>query len=565
LQCPGHIFGMEFSMFRGLKNRLNATACRFGGDRAGQVAMTFALAAVPLILASAAAIDFARIATKHSSLQQATDAAVLTATKSVTPSTTSSDIQTIAQNQISTVMTDSGATVTTATLSADRSTVCVSTQETVTLSIMQMFGYSNKVTSASACALTPGSNNPNATYEIALVLDNTGSMTESAPGSSTKMAALQNAANQFVSTMWSGNYAGKVKMSIVPFSGGVAIQNSDTNNRTAAWIDTAGKSSWHWTPFVGATQAGFKSRFDIFANLKALNSAWDWAGCFETPPYPQNVNDTPPTAATPDSLFVPMLAPDEPDSNSYYSNSYIQDTRKCPNSSDPQTLTTQACKYTQPRLDSNSSGAFGPNGMCVSKPLLRMTSTQSTLTAKVASLTAAGDTNLHEGLMWGWRTLSPNAPFSDGKAYDLSAAPLNRKILVLMTDGFNNWSPAANAWGLSYYEALGYYATASGKAHGTTNGRLPPGNQTITNLAQARAAQDELTLEACTNARASGIEIFTVGFSVSTDPIDTQGTNLLKSCATQDNNHFFMATDTNSLVSVFQQIGAGLGKLRLKS
>ncbi|GAC1328530.1 MAG: pilus assembly protein [Beijerinckiaceae bacterium] len=540
-----------------LKNRLNASACRFGTDRRGQVAMTFALAAVPLMLASGAAIDFARIATKHSSLQQATDAAVLTATKSVTPSTTSSDVQTIAQNQISTVMSDSGATVTTASLSSDRATVCISTQETVTLSVMQMFGYSSKVTSVSACAATPGSNNPNATYEIALVLDNTGSMNESAPGSSTKIAALQNAANQFISTMWSGNYAGKVKMSIVPFSGGVAIQNSDTNNRTASWIDTAGKSSWHWKTFSGAASAGFKSRFDIFNNLKAVNPAWDWAGCFETQPYPQNVNDTPPTTASPDSLYVPMLAPDEVDSNSNYYNSYIKDTHNCSGgASTDQALITQACKYkATPKVV--TTNVYGPNGMCLSQPLMRMTSTQSALTAKVATLTANGDTNLHEGFMWGWRTLSPNAPFGDGRPYDLSAKPINRKIIVFMTDGFNNWSAASGTWGLSNYEAPGYYTTA--------NGRLPATNQNITNSTQARAALDALTLEACKNARAQNIEIFTVGFSVSIDPIDTQGQNLLASCATQDGNHAFIANDANSLISAFQQIGQGLGKLRLKS
>jgi Mg-chelatase subunit ChlD len=194
--------------------------------------------------------------------------------------------------------------------------------------------------------------------------------------------------------------------------------------------------------------------------------------------------------------------------------------------------------------------------MCLSQPLLRMTSAQSTLTSKVNGLSANGDTNLHEGLMWGWRSISPNAPFNDGKAYDTSPTATNQKVIVLMTDGYNNWSSVANTWGQSLYEAAGYYTLA--------NGRMPGGNQNITNMTQSRAALDELTLEACTNAKAKGIIIYTVGFSISSNPIDTQGQNLLKSCA-NDDAHAFIANDANSLVDAFNQIGIGMGKLRIKS
>jgi hypothetical protein len=178
------------------------------------------------------------------------------------------------------------------------------------------------------------------------------------------------------------------------------------------------------------------------------------------------------------------------------------------------------------------------------------------LTSKINGLSPNGDTNLHEGFMWGWRSISPTAPFSDGKAYDTSPAATNQKVIVLMTDGFNNWSAAANTWGLSSYEAPGYFTLA--------NGRMPPANQNITSLAQSRAALDELTLEACTNAKSKGVVIYTVGFTVSSDPIDSQGKALLQSCAT-DAAHAYIATDASSLADAFNQIGAGIGKLRTKS
>jgi hypothetical protein len=93
---------------------------------------------------------------------------------------------------------------------------------------------------------------------------------------------------------------------------------------------------------------------------------------------------------------------------------------------------------------------------------------------------------------------------------------------------------------------------------------MPPGNQNITNMTQSRAALDELTLEACTNAKGKGIIVYTVGFSISSDPIDSQGQNLLAACAT-DAAHAFIANDANSLVNAFNQIGIGMGKLRIKS
>jgi hypothetical protein len=431
---------------------------------------------------------------------------------------------------------------------------------------MGMFSVNSKNVTASTCTSIAGGAS---SYEVALVLDNSGSMNEAVSGNS-KIAALRTAATNFVNTMFGGAFTGKVKMSIVPFAGLVSLSTSDTSNGHASWIDTQGKSSWHWKTFSGHSAAGFSSRFDIFKNLKALNASWAWAGCFETQPYPQNVSDTPPAASTPDSLYVPYLAPDEVDSQrtcsgsfcwntgtTSYPNNYLDDNpSSCSGTAptDDQTLLTRACKYKSPVIASTSTN--GPNGMCVSQPLLRLTASKPTLTSKISGLTANGDTNLHEGFMWGWRSLSPNAPLSDGKPYETSSNPTNQKIIVLMTDGYNNWSAAANTWGLSNYEAPGYYTLA--------NGRMPPTNQNITTAAQSRAALDELTSQACTNAKAKGIIIYTVGFSISSDPIDAQGQNLLQTRAT-DKAHAFIANDASSLIDAFNQIGIGMGKLRIKS
>jgi hypothetical protein len=127
--------------------------------------------------------------------------------------------------------------------------------------------------------------------------------------------------------------------------------------------------------------------------------------------------------------------------------------------------------------------------------------------------------------------------------------------------------------GGSTYEALGYYSY-----NGQKNLRLPNGtagdmvdyqtqlaaaaNKSSSYQAKSRLAQDDLTLQACTNAKNSGVEIFTIGFSTSTDPIDAQGLDLLQRCATSA-NHYFAVENANQLNAAFSAIGIGLGKLRL--
>jgi Flp pilus assembly protein TadG len=59
--------------------------------------MTFAVANLPILAGAGVAVDFARIATKHTSLQQATDAASLAIAQSATASTTNGEVMAQAQ------------------------------------------------------------------------------------------------------------------------------------------------------------------------------------------------------------------------------------------------------------------------------------------------------------------------------------------------------------------------------------------------------------------------------------------------------------------------------------
>ncbi|MGI9366702.1 MAG: pilus assembly protein TadG-related protein [Rhizobiaceae bacterium] len=157
------------------------------------------------------------------------------------------------------------------------------------------------------------------TIEIAMVLDNSGSM-----GSNSKISTLRSAAADLVNTlhttMGQQSRPDPIKFSLVPFSGMV---NVGTNNKNASWMDTTGVGTYHheylnWEADPNAVKVGNTwrtasgqplTRFTLYDNLPGIS----WAGCVESRPYPEHTRDTAPTVSEPDTMFVPTFAPDTPD------------------------------------------------------------------------------------------------------------------------------------------------------------------------------------------------------------------------------------------------------------
>lgn len=556
------------------KTRTNRGA-EFASSDGGNAIMIFGLSLLPVMMMLGATSDYTRYAMSRASLQQATDSAALSVASKLTGQTTNDQAKARAQVVLASNARMASASVTSAEISNDRQTLCLTSMVTIQNSFMQMAGMSSLTPTSKSCANLAGGVDADSTYEIALVLDNSGSMTRSAGGVS-KMQALRTAATNFVNTMYAKS--NNVKVSIVPFAANVAVLDPTvTGNRNKSWIDKQGDNSQHWIAFGGKTAAnaqGFTSRFDIFDKLKTMNSSWDWGGCLEEPKYPFNVTETTPNPSDAETLFVPYLAPDEP-SGDEYNNSYLSNNGQsggaCTDSaSGDWNKLSRACKYKTPKTAGDGSG---PNSRCpnhTTQTVLNLTPTKSTVTTKIGQLDEGGNTNLHAGFMWGWRTLSPGLPLADGRSY---SAPKNRKIMVFMTDGYNNWGSQRPTVTGSNYEALGYYTY-----NGTKNARFPDGtagdnvnyqdllkvaNDTWTSYwGTSREMLDEMTKQACTNAKAAGIEVFSIGFSTPDDPIDTQGLNVMKGCATND-DHYFAAANADQLNAAFSSIGVGLGKLRL--
>jgi Mg-chelatase subunit ChlD len=179
--------------------------------------------------------------------------------------------------------------------------------------------------------------------------------------------------------------------------------------------------------------------------------------------------------------------------------------------------------------------------MCDSRALTPLTNEKGALNSAIGQLEAKGYTNIHEGVMWGWRTLSPGAPFTEGKSY---SDQRNRKIMVVMTDGANTF-PTANNMNDSWYSAYGY----------ASENRL--GNN-LTNGYQLVAAMNQRTLEACANAKAARITVYTIAFDID----DNATRTMLRNCASSP-SMAFTPSSTSDMIAAFVAIGKNINELRL--
>jgi Flp pilus assembly protein TadG len=529
----------------------------------GNVAVIFALASLPIVFLVGAAVDYSAANSLSAKMQANIDATTLMLCKS--PETSKAVLTSTAHKILDAYSPSNPVSIDILNLTSGPRTVTLTGHADYVTSFTQLMGVPTiRVAATASCSVGE------TFYEIAMVLDTTGSMANSSGGTS-KIQALRDAATNFVNTMFTSVDSSHLKISLVPFAASVKVDPITYSG--ADWLDLKGQSSLHWQNLkgssgtFGAVPYNFKSRFSIYNKLAALNPAWAWEGCLESLPYPLNVSDVKPDSTKPDSYYVPTFAPDEVgdigDINSrYYSyNSYLDDGNSCGGSDSQDYRLGSACKYANPapRIDTTKAG---PGLMCDSRALTRLTNTKMTLLSEISKLQPAGNTDIHEGFMWGWRTISPNSVFgSDALPYrPVNSNTRTIKIIVLMTDGMNTWSDYdQNPVTGSLYSAYGYYNNAFGVK---PNARLPAANANPSNTATSRAAIDALTTTACNNAKAAGVGVYTVAFSVASDPIDNAGQALLQDCASQSSN-YFLASDSAALDKAFGAIAQGIGQLRL--
>ncbi len=529
---------------------------RLARARDGGVALVFGLALPPLMMMTVAGVDLHRAATVRSSLQDALDAAALAAARS--QYTDAAGVQRIGMASLRANMQNfTGVTLdesaTSFTLTPERVVIAVARAnvDAIIADILlppygQVLDDELPVTASSEVMRS------NNRVEVALVLDNTGSM------AGTKLANTKTAAIDLIDRLAAADGRSvepdAVRISLVPFSFTVRVPTDDGQQPT--WMTNSGSH----TGGTGATGL-FDTAVGRFTLFEQLNTRW--AGCVEARPQPYDIRDTEPVTTDLATMFVPYFAPDLPDNvytdSTYRSwtgleqNNYLDDGTGFPSSVNSTNRAqvwrdrqARASKYSSTPRDTLDDG-FGPNRDCVIQPLLRLTNDYDALRAGVNAMFAHGNTQVPMGAIWGWHTLSPNAPFGDGRPYGQERL---LKIMILMTDGENvlsgNSSPNA-----STYSAQGYIW--QGRL-GITSGSNAQRRTALDNrLDHPTAGREDL----CGNMKAQGIIIYTVAVQV-----DAAAQALMERCATSS-DHYFNVTSASAIGAAFDRIAGSIENLRI--
>jgi Flp pilus assembly protein TadG len=552
------------TMWKRLSTRLvTRLVAPLGRDERGAIAVQFALLLIPITILTFGLIDISRASVQKRQLQDALDAATLMAARST--ATTNADLDTIGDAALATEMSGLGVNLTASNSTfqlGDDNTVVGTIQNVVIKPIISNL-WTTKETPISASSTVMRSVNK---LEVALVLDNTGSMASNLGSGGSKINALITASKSLVDVLGAAaaraTETDAVKISVVPFSMTVNVGSSYQGQ---SWLKGTLPSQY------GADLFNDGVRLDRFALLTSMGLTW--SGCVESRPDPYDIKDDAPYGGDPASYFVPFFAPDEPDSsykvykastgtstNSYSAtvyNDYAKDYLSSPNAYGSETtflrrqgLTT---KYLPTNLRSGANAVDGgPNDGCGITSIMRLTNVRTTsgvssVKTKLDKMIASGNTNVAMGAMWGWHSISPYAPFADGSAY---GAKNTTKVIVLLTDGDNTNDETNNA-NDSTYSGYGYIWQK--RLKDANNNGVDTGSTGTDRM----KAIDSRQTKVCAAAQAKGVQIYAIGVGVS-----SHSKTILQGCATKP-EMYYDVTDAAQLTSVFNTIAGSIQNLRI--
>jgi Flp pilus assembly protein TadG len=199
----------------------------FRRANAGNVAMTFALASLPLVGTVGFAVDYSHANSVKAAMQAALDSTALMLSRDAA-TLSSSDLQIKAKSYFDALFTRPEAknvTIAATYTTTGGSQVKVDGVAAVPTAFLGVIGYQNINVNGSATAAWGSSR-----LRVALALDNTGSM-----ASDGKMTALKSATKSLLTQLKdAAGTNGDVYVSIVPFANDVNIGSSNYN---ASWID----------------------------------------------------------------------------------------------------------------------------------------------------------------------------------------------------------------------------------------------------------------------------------------------------------------------------------------
>lgn len=365
---------------------------RFRRDQRGNVMMLFGLVLVPLMGVVGVAIDYSRASNTRQALNAAIDSAALMAAR---------DAQKLTDGQLKTridawikdnLPPDVKSEYTGATVTIDRTarTIKIDANAVVPTTISNVIGVSQLPVGTNSQS-TWGTNK----IELALVLDNTGSM-----GQDNKMTNLKSASKSLLKIMKDASIeTDQIRVSIVPFNTQVRISRA---LKDEPWIR------------YGMTRSVTMSCDKNGKNCKA----------------PSGAAQSDPTISNCSVNYKGVMTCTETLTKAdwYKSEGCIADRDDG----------GKTANYDVTDGEGTASNAQAyPATWCGQSSLVEamgLTSDWTALSNKIDTMTPVGNTNVTIGAVWGWATLSPAAPFTEAKP---STEPQLKKYMILLTDGDN--------------------------------------------------------------------------------------------------------------------------------
>lgn len=523
--------------------------------RSGNIAVIFAIAIVPIVGATGAAVDYSMANADRTSMQKALDSTALALAKMMPLSQT--ELNNRGWELFKASLGDLA-------VSMPQSDLVITTPNTGRINLAATGQYTPKLSGLIGVQTFPVSVNTVVQWgikklELALVLDVTGSM-----DSQGRMTELKKATKNLLTTLKSAaKQPNDVRISIIPFAGQVNVDRS--LHQSASWLDW---SEWESEPAYMSTW---------LSNSNNLET-WEQTGPGDSCPLSTNTHGfrctASPTSNSANSSipstgsFKGYICPGAPTGDNglrdsthigrYYNGCYnsVETTRQVssgsnascgsrPNCSCSGNGSNRRCTQTyfqhtwiknarntwdgcvRDRTKNNDVSDTNPTSTSTNfqpyqnyycpPALIPLTNDWNALNNKVDDFASAGATNITIGLMWGVHSLTASQPLTQT---DTTEQQLTRAI-ILMTDGDNTISRWAG------------------------NGSDP---------SQCTDC-DARTTMACNAAKAANIRLYTVRM------IDGNA-GLLRNCATSS-AMYFDVQNASQLNAVFNAIGGELASLHL--
>jgi Flp pilus assembly protein TadG len=492
----------------------------FGRSKRANVAMIFGLSLVPLAVAAGTGLDYSRGMLVHAQLITALDAAGLAV--GATPGLTQTQMQSLAQQYFNAnyKLDSSFGTPALVSVVVSGQSVTVSTNNVMPTTLMNLVGFRNFTVAASSTVVWGQQK-----LWVSLVLDNTGSMTQSDSSGTTKISALKTATHSLLTMLQSAassGGAGSVQADIIPFARNVKIGTSYSAATWLSWTDWLASSP---NPGVNVGP-GSNCPYSVSSNGYKCN---------DNPTNDPNCNggsnnscaSTIPSSGTYKGYICPSLTSTghfyngcwtTAGSSGRYTHTWTTNNKNTWGGCVTDRAQDYDTQNTTPGTSGSTMMVAENSPSCVSAAALPLTYNWTTLSNEVDAMVANGSTNQTIGLAWGWQAQSQGVPFSP------PALPANtQQVMILLSDGLNT----QDRW----------YGDGSDQST-QVDGRMAA---------------------ACTNLKNAGVVIYAVFVDIN----GTQGnSSVLQNCAT-DSSKYFDLTSSDQIIATFQAIGQQITNLRV--